>query len=93
VALLTKNAEVGRRRVLIVKPSLLPPGGGETVAAWMIEALKDAYDVALVSWTRPDFKRVNEAYATSIRDEDVDCTRSRARSALRSTACRRGLHC
>jgi glycosyltransferase involved in cell wall biosynthesis len=72
VALLTKNAEVGRRRVLIVKPSLLPPGGGETVAAWMIEALKDAYDVALVSWTRPDFKRVNEAYATSIRDEDVD---------------------
>ena len=58
--------------MLIVKPSLLPPGGGETVAAWMIEALKDAYDVALVSWTRPDFKRVNEAYATSIRDENVD---------------------
>jgi glycosyltransferase involved in cell wall biosynthesis len=53
--------------VLIVQPSLRPPGGGQAVAAWMIHALQDEYDIALAMWEAPDFDRVNAAYGTAIR--------------------------
>jgi hypothetical protein len=32
------------KRVLLVQPSLQPPGGGKGVAAWIIEALKPDYE-------------------------------------------------
>lgn len=58
-----------RRRVLIIQPTLRPPGGGQAVAAWTIEALQDQYDVGLLCWERPDFAAVNRAYGTAIRGE------------------------
>lgn len=60
-----------RRRVLIVQPSLRPPGGGQAVAAWMIEALKERHDVAVLSWAPVDFDALNRCFGTTIQRSDV----------------------
>lgn len=60
-----------RRRVLIVHSTIAPAGGAEAVAAWMIQALQDTNDVAVVAWGAPDFDAVNRWYGTSIRESDV----------------------
>ena len=44
-----------QKRILFIQPNLHPPGGGEAVAAWFIEALKDEYDLTLLTWTPIDF--------------------------------------
>lgn len=59
------------RRVLIVQPSLQPPGGGQAVAAWMIEALKDRYDVTVVMWQAADLAAVDRCYGTSLHESRV----------------------
>lgn len=62
------------RRVLIVQPSLQPSGGGQAVAAWMIEALKDRYDVTVASWQPADLEAVNRCYGTSLQPAQVSIT-------------------
>jgi glycosyltransferase involved in cell wall biosynthesis len=57
-------------RVLLVQPSLDPPGGGHLVAAWMIEALRGRHEVTLLAWTPPDLARVNHHFGTSLRGSD-----------------------
>ena len=59
------------RRVLIVQPSLQPPGGGQAVAAWMIEALKDRYDVTVAAWQAADLAAVDRCYGTSLQGSRV----------------------
>lgn len=54
------------RRVLIVEPGLQPPGGGQAVTAWMVQALKDDCDLTLAGWEPPDYAAVNRWYGTSI---------------------------
>jgi hypothetical protein len=41
------------KRVLMVQPSLNPPGGGNGVAAWMIEGLKTENRLTLLAWEPP----------------------------------------
>lgn len=53
-------------KVLVVQPSLRPPGGGEAVAAWIIQALEGAHDVSVLSWHPIDFDAVNRYYGTAI---------------------------
>jgi glycosyltransferase involved in cell wall biosynthesis len=60
-----------RRRVLMVQPSIEPPGGGNAVACWMIEALKPDHDVTLLTRAVPDFARVNSAFGTTLSAADV----------------------
>lgn len=60
-----------RPRVLVVQPSLQPPGGGNAVAAWMIEALKGPYDLSVLSWVPLEPDAINEYYGTSIALDDV----------------------
>jgi len=60
-----------RRRVLIVQPSLQPPGGGNAPAAWMIQALKDDHDVSVLTWHPVDLDPVNAYYGTSIAPGDI----------------------
>ncbi len=62
---------MNRRRVLIVQPSLRPPGGGPAVAAWMIEALKDRYDIAVMSWQPVDVEAANRCYGTTLRPDEI----------------------
>lgn len=64
-----------RRRVLMVQPSLQPPGGGNAVAAWMIQALKDHHDLSVLTWRPVELDPMNAYYGTSIRPGDI---RSRA---------------
>ena len=55
-----------RRRVLFVQPSIEPPGGGNAVASWMVEALKADHEVTLLTRAPPDLTRVNSAFGTTI---------------------------
>ena len=60
-----------RERVLVVQPRLTPPGGGNGVCAWIIEALRDDYSVDLLTWDGVDFAELNRYFGTSLAPEDV----------------------
>lgn len=55
----------------MVQTTLQPPGGANTVAAWIIEALKEEHSVSLLTWRPPDFEEVNRFYGTSLGESDV----------------------
>jgi glycosyltransferase involved in cell wall biosynthesis len=58
-------------RVLIVQPSLQPPGGGNAPAAWMVQALKGRHEVTVLTWVPVDLSAVNEYYGTTIRPGEI----------------------
>jgi glycosyltransferase involved in cell wall biosynthesis len=60
-----------RPRVLMVSPGVNPPGGGNGVAAWMLQALKDDYRIRLVALEAPDLTAINRFYGTSLRSSDL----------------------
>jgi len=60
-----------RRRVLVVMPSLQPPGGGNAVAAWIIHAIKDRYDVSTLTWQPVELDHVNQYYGTDISKSEI----------------------
>jgi glycosyltransferase involved in cell wall biosynthesis len=53
-------------RILIVQRSLSPPGGGNAVAAWMVNALSRQYEVATLTAGEWSVDATNEFYGTSI---------------------------
>ncbi len=59
-------------RVLLVQPSLSPPGGGNGVAAWMVQALRDEHRVTLLCLEPPDLAAVNRHFGTSLRPADLE---------------------
>src|SRR5687768_17444302 len=54
------------RRVLLVQPSLQPPGGGNGVAAWMLQALVRDHRVTVLSWRPVDLDPINRFYGTTL---------------------------
>ena len=60
-----------RRKVLFVQTTLQPPGGANTVAAWIIEALKGEHSVSILTWKSPDFEEVNRFYGTSLSKSEL----------------------
>jgi glycosyltransferase involved in cell wall biosynthesis len=60
------------KRVLMVQPSLNPPGGGNAVAAWMIEALKARHQITLLTWETPRLEAINRFYGTSLQSLDFE---------------------
>lgn len=58
------------KRVLLVQPSMQPPGGGNGVAAWALQALVDEYDVTVLSWTPVDVDPINRFFGTHLRPGD-----------------------
>jgi glycosyltransferase involved in cell wall biosynthesis len=50
---------------------LAPHGGEEAVGAWTIEALKDAYDLTVLTWDRPDLERMNAKYGTALQEAEA----------------------
>jgi glycosyltransferase involved in cell wall biosynthesis len=56
--------------VLVVQPSIQPPGGGNGVCAWMIEALTRDYSVDILTWEPIDLEAVNRHCGTALRMED-----------------------
>ncbi len=61
---------VNVKRVLIVQPSLQPPGGGNAVAAWVVQALRDCCDVSLLTWRPVDCAPINRFFGTSLKSGD-----------------------
>jgi len=63
------------KRVLLVHTHVIPHGGGQAVAAWAIQALKDVVDLTVLSWSPPDCEGVNRFFGTSIdaRDFRSEC--------------------
>ena len=67
-------------RILLVQPSIAPPGGGNLVAAWMLEALRDEHRTTLLTWGSPDLEACNRFFGTSLNRGDFEL-----RLALRAT--------
>lgn len=53
-------------KVLVVQPLLRPPGGGNGLVAWALQALQNDHDVTLLTWQPVDFNVVNEYFGTTI---------------------------
>jgi glycosyltransferase involved in cell wall biosynthesis len=61
-----------RKKVLIVLPALKVLGGGEAVAVWMLEALKDEYAVSVLTWEVADTRDLNRVYGTTLAPADFN---------------------
>jgi len=61
-----------RRTVLIVQPSMQPPGGGNGVAAWMLQALARQHQVTVLSWQPVDIAPINRFFGTTLRSSEFD---------------------
>ncbi len=60
------------KRVLLVQPSMQPPGGGNGVAAWVLEALVSEHRVTLLSWTPLDIEPINRFFGTHLKRGDFE---------------------
>ena len=60
-----------RARLLFVQPSFQPPGGGNGVAAWMLQTLVADYDITVLTWEPLVVDDVNRFYGTSLDRRDL----------------------
>ena len=58
------------KRVLIVQPSLQPPGGSNAVASWMVQALAPVHRVSVLTWTPVDVRAINRFFGTALSPSD-----------------------
>jgi glycosyltransferase involved in cell wall biosynthesis len=54
------------KRVLMIQPSLQPPGGSNGVAAWALQALVAEHRVTVLTWHPVDVDPVNRFYGTRL---------------------------
>lgn len=71
-ALRADAAQAPMKRILIVASKLEPPGGGEGLLAWIIEALKHDYRLTVLTWTAPDLEGLNRSFATDLCASDAE---------------------
>ena len=60
------------KRVLLVQPSMQPPGGGNGVAAWVLQALVPEHRVTVLSWQPVDIDPINRFFGTHLKPGDFD---------------------
>ena len=60
------------KRVLLVQPSMQPPGGGNGVAAWVLQALVAEHRVTVLSWRPVEIEPVNRFFGTHLHRSDFD---------------------
>jgi glycosyltransferase involved in cell wall biosynthesis len=60
------------KRILIVGSRLEPPGGGEGLLAWIIEALKHDYRLSVLTWTPADLEGLNRFFGTELCASDAE---------------------
>ena len=60
-----------KKKVLMIQPNLQPPGGGQSVCAWMLQALKGHYDLSVLSWAPVDLAPINYFFGTSLSAENM----------------------
>lgn len=61
---------MARKRVLLVHPRVTDVGGGNGVAAWTLQALRDDYDLSLATLQPVDCDALNRSWGTSLRAGD-----------------------
>jgi glycosyltransferase involved in cell wall biosynthesis len=64
--LLLDDHHPAMRSVLVVHPYLAPVGGGNAVAAWALQALREEFAVSLATLCRPDLAAVDRSFGTSL---------------------------
>lgn len=60
------------KRVLLVQPSMQPPGGGNGVAAWVLQALVKEHKVTVLSWRPVEVDPINRFFGTHLQRSDFD---------------------
>ncbi|MDP2319367.1 MAG: glycosyltransferase [Acidobacteriota bacterium] len=60
------------KRVLLVQPSLQPPGGSNAVASWVLQALVAEHRVTVLSWQPVEVEPINRFFGTELRRSDFD---------------------
>ena len=50
----------------MVQPSMQPPGGGNGVAAWMLQSLVPEHDVTVLSWRPVEVDPINRFFGTAL---------------------------
>ena len=60
------------KRVLLVQPSLQPPGGSNGVAAWVLQALAGEHRVTVLSWQPVEVAAINRFFGTDLHARDFD---------------------
>ena len=60
------------KTVLFVQPSLQPPGGGNGLAAWMVEALRRDYRLTVLTWRSFDVNAINRYWGTSLTPGELE---------------------
>ncbi len=63
---------VTRRRVLVAHPYIGIVGGGNVVAAWALQALREEFEVILATLGPLDCPALNRNFGTSLRESDFD---------------------
>lgn len=61
---------MSKKRVLIAHPRVVPSGGGDAVAAWALQALRDDFEVSLATLVPVDYAGLNQRFGTSLRAGD-----------------------
>ena len=64
-----------RKRVAVVEPTISPGGGTEAVTTWIIEALKEEYQVDLLTFSKVDAEILNRFYGTHLEQGQFSITR------------------
>ncbi len=59
-----------KKRVLVTHPRLTASGGGNAVAAWTLQALRQNCDLSLATLQPVDYEAINGSWGTSLRDGD-----------------------
>ena len=73
---MTSSVREGRRpRVAVVHPRLTVGGGSEACALWVLEALKNDYDLTLMTSNTVDLSEFNEFYHTHLMPSELSIVR------------------
>jgi glycosyltransferase involved in cell wall biosynthesis len=59
-------------RLLFVQPSLQPPGGGNGVAAWMLQTLSENHHVTVLTWRPWDPAALDAFFGTTLAGRAID---------------------
>lgn len=59
------------KKVLFIQPTFNPLGGGEAVAAWMLQAINQKHTVTAISYDEANLKAIDLFYGTSLSGSSI----------------------
>jgi glycosyltransferase involved in cell wall biosynthesis len=60
-----------RKNIAVLFPAFYR-GGAEAVAVWILEALKQQYDLSLFTFSEIDFDKINQQYGTQLSSSEIE---------------------